>query len=966
MTQHTDGHLWLSTKDGIARFDGMRFKTFRDGKATRGEVRQLFFLNDSILVLWHDTHQMFVFNLRSERFSELVLEYKGQPIRPGYSLAGNNGKRFILRLFDEAGNLNENVVLQWQGDSILTLPDIHVDIEQLGNWILWFPCRKFQSHWFYNGTEQLICATSLRSDEYRLDSGGEWAPLIPFYSSDDDLLAFDQTSNTLYELTDTLRAIRNLPPLKAVQKQVTRIEMDRGGTIYAMTDRQRLWALFPGETDWTFIREFNFAHMFIDREDNLYILDEGGLYVYNSFAFEHYSPETGDIPRYVWSILDDDHGSTWLGSYGHGLWQWNNGTLIDHTDLVPKAGGWLPLKQVYMGAIKHSSGSLLFSANGDLYSIDPVSLQTDSLTKNNIILYCYQDRNGKRTYAGGTKGVHVLDEQLKPMEKLDDPAIFTKPIVSIGKDNDGNLWFGSYKNAIRYDGCNFDSGFKDEAGLDISAICMETDSAGTFWVGGMNGLRYMRNDTFRVLRPALFQKQVNTLISIDDTLLLAGMREGVILINTGRLWRGSPDFYHFFGPAEGFTGIECGQNGAFLRKDGTVWMLTTDMVTLVHPTRLYSLIDPKLGLFFDAMEMTMKDSVRSVSFGQPSHKFHLDEELPYNIQRLRIRFHTVAATAPEEVIYRYRITHNGQPTEWNSSQPERYLDLTELAHGHYLIEVQSWHGNQRPPDQPITAQLTFCITTPFYLTWWFILIMATFAASTISYLTVLVVRRKRRSTELQHRLDMELNDLKYKALRAQVEPHFAANLLNSVTAAVLREDKEKASRILGAFSRMIRDILKQNDRRLHSLNEELELIARYVELERHILGDKLRYTNHIGTSVSLEQLIPVMLIHTFVENAVKHAIRVNPDGGEVHIYIDNNHAGTTIHIADTGKGIGTFGQHPQSTRKGISLLGNIVDIYNRYNHRKLKVQINDRNDGRTVSIFIPRGFTFEIPQTLTP
>ena len=219
---------------------------------------------------------------------------------------------------------------------------------------------------------------------------------------------------------------------------------------------------------------------------------------------------------------------------------------------------------------------------------------------------------------------------------------------------------------------------------------------------------------------------------------------------------------------------------------------------------------------------------------------------------------------------------------------------------------------------------------------------------------------------MQHRLDMELNDLKYKALRAQVEPHFAANLLNSVTAAVLREDKEKASRILGAFSRMIRDILKQNDRRLHSLNEELELIARYVELERYVLGDKLRYTNDIGTSVSLEQLIPVMLIHTFVENAVKHAIRVNPDGGEVHIYIDNNHAGTTIHIADTGKGIGTFGQHPQSTRKGISLLYNIVDIYNRYNHRKLKVQINDRNDGRTVSIFIPRGFTFEIPQTLTP
>lgn len=212
---------------------------------------------------------------------------------------------------------------------------------------------------------------------------------------------------------------------------------------------------------------------------------------------------------------------------------------------------------------------------------------------------------------------------------------------------------------------------------------------------------------------------------------------------------------------------------------------------------------------------------------------------------------------------------------------------------------------------------------------------------------------------MQHQLAMELNDLQYKALKTQVEPHFAANLLNSVNAAILREDRQKASRILGNFSRMIRDILRQNDRRVHSLEEELDLVERYVELEKYILGDKLRYSIDIAAQVMLDRPVPVMLIHTFVENAIKHALRVNPDGGEVSVRIERNEWGTGISISDTGRGNEPSAKHHQSSRKGISLIDNIVRIYNRYNEHKMSVEVNDHTDGRTVAIFIPHDYRFE-------
>jgi len=143
--------------------------------------------------------------------------------------------------------------------------------------------------------------------------------------------------------------------------------------------------------------------------------------------------------------------------------------------------------------------------------------------------------------------------------------------------------------------------------------------------------------------------------------------------------------------------------------------------------------------------------------------------------------------------------------------------------------------------------------------------------------------RKRRYAELrQSELARELQAAQLRLLKAQVNPHFLFNSLNSVRA-LIAEDTNAAIRAVTQLARTLRYSLASGDPpEFVTLDQELETVADYLELEGLRLGERLRIEHDIDDD-ALPVRIPVMLVQTLAENAIKHGIAELPEGGALRM-----------------------------------------------------------------------------------
>jgi len=137
---------------------------------------------------------------------------------------------------------------------------------------------------------------------------------------------------------------------------------------------------------------------------------------------------------------------------------------------------------------------------------------------------------------------------------------------------------------------------------------------------------------------------------------------------------------------------------------------------------------------------------------------------------------------------------------------------------------------------------------------------------------------------LQHR-ERELVDLaataQLAALRAQINPHFLFNSLNSI-AQLIRTDPDRAEACVERLAEMFRYVLRHGEKDFVPLADELEMARAYLDIERARFGDRLRVETHVDPP-SLQHLIPNLILQPLVENAVKHGLSRKRGGGTVRI-----------------------------------------------------------------------------------
>jgi len=185
-----------------------------------------------------------------------------------------------------------------------------------------------------------------------------------------------------------------------------------------------------------------------------------------------------------------------------------------------------------------------------------------------------------------------------------------------------------------------------------------------------------------------------------------------------------------------------------------------------------------------------------------------------------------------------------------------------------------------------TNKVTIEIIPPLWKRWWFILISVVLLVGIIISIIQFRINRVRHNERLKTIYNKKISETEMKALRAQMNPHFIFNSLNSINKYILKSDHTNASRYLTRFAKLIRLILDNSNSREVSLSSELEALKLYIEMESLRFTNKFSYEITVDENVSADMLqVPPLIIQPYVENAIWHGLLHKENGGKLSISV---------------------------------------------------------------------------------
>jgi LytS/YehU family sensor histidine kinase len=167
-----------------------------------------------------------------------------------------------------------------------------------------------------------------------------------------------------------------------------------------------------------------------------------------------------------------------------------------------------------------------------------------------------------------------------------------------------------------------------------------------------------------------------------------------------------------------------------------------------------------------------------------------------------------------------------------------------------------------------------------------------FTVWAVLYLTITARRDQRSAALRQSELTRALQLAELRLLKSQLNPHFLFNSLNSVRA-LIADDPARAQKAVTQLSRTLRYTLTAGREELVTLARELDIVEDYLALESLRFGERLRIERDLASD-AMGVRVPVMLLQTLVENAIKHGIAELPAGGALRIVAALR--GGTLHI----------------------------------------------------------------------
>lgn len=193
----------------------------------------------------------------------------------------------------------------------------------------------------------------------------------------------------------------------------------------------------------------------------------------------------------------------------------------------------------------------------------------------------------------------------------------------------------------------------------------------------------------------------------------------------------------------------------------------------------------------------------------------------------------------------------------------------------------------------------------------------------IVLVAVLLFGRMKQKQKLEKsELEKKNLETESKLLHAQINPHFIFNALNSIQSYISTREGLKAMTYLAKFSQLIRSILENSRKPMISLEDEINTLRLYIELEAMRFAGKFEFSIGVGEGLNLSRIyIPPMLVQPFVENSIKHGFRGLQRKGQLDISFSQSNGTLTCVVEDNGVGRRPAGEESRETGSGHVSLG---------------------------------------------
>lgn len=330
--------------------------------------------------------------------------------------------------------------------------------------------------------------------------------------------------------------------------------------------------------------------------------------------------------------------------------------------------------------------------------------------------------------------------------------------------------------------------------------------------------------------------------------------------------KGNPDWDVFnVSKAQGFTAEEWSSANFAKDNSGTLWFASTDNLLKIKTSQL--VIEKKTPqAVIEEVLLNMKET----NWPQYSDAVYSYLQIPINLQlkhtqnSLGIRFKGIALESASHLEYSYQL--EPVDTGWSNPSTDNFVSLVRLSPGSYTLYVRV-RGKGTAWSKP--AQFSFTITPPFWLTWWFRLSLLLLVSLAIFYFLYSRIKKIKKGAAIQN----QIMDLEMKALKAQMNPHFIYNALNSIQALIADNKKNDAIMYVGSFSRLLRQVLEHSENNVIPLEREIETMKLYISLEALRLNMNLSYSIKTDETIILEnEKIPPLILQPFIENALWHGL----------------------------------------------------------------------------------------------
>ncbi|UTW66706.1 histidine kinase [bacterium SCSIO 12643] len=597
---------------------------------------------------------------------------------------------------------------------------------------------------------------------------------------------------------------------------------------------------------------------------------------------------------------------------------------------------YIPNKDLHFYKISNSEKNLI---NGAIKQDNSIIFNFGSNQNSQYYNYKYDEISNEFSITSDT-----IDSYLTPIDDTKKGLKFVNPIHIKHIFIAASTFIQIDNNFIFADDIivQFNTSFKYKKKIDPSQLIIATNFYGEKWY-------FDRNRHIRPKKPFFYNiiKQsdkikIKKFFLSKDKILWTGTLNGISIL--------SQNLKNEWTPRSVITkhdGLELADIRQLIFYNDYLFFANNEGIGKIHKSHLDDSLPPPIL------------HIQSLLSNEYSMNIDTTINLTHDSNNIQINYHAISYKSQNDIIYKYQLSPIND--SWQTTTNDNIV-FNALPPNDYTLKLKAINIDGVESEVQI---LQFSIIPAFWMTWWFkavVIIIAIIFGYKLSIRTIKIYKT-------QAQFQKTINEMQIISLQSKMNPHFIFNSLNSIQNYILKNEKTNANQYLLEFSKLIRTILQNSDSTTILLQDELETLKMYVNLEKKRIRKEFKYTEEMDSEIDLEKcIIPSLLIQPYIENAIWHGKVYSNPNGEIKLSIHKKQNTLFIEICDNGIGIKNAEASKVKKTKhkslGTSVTKKRIELLSELNNEMSDVTISEAFRNENEDIYVGTKITFNIPYVL--